>query len=171
MLLGPDDLPGEGWKRVDERTWRTGEADPGAGWAQRAREGASISGWRSFKQPGSSRWIWCQATPLASAEDVATAMTDLLSRLLRNLGADVEVIAEREVDAPAVPGAGRLWAHEQGTTGPRGDGLALYLAAQVGRGLSIVCAFGGEGSWDWPTLAGIASVQVRRVEGVLGVDG
>lgn len=63
MLLSTDDLPGGGWKQLDQRTWRTGEADPDSDWARRARESTSITAWRSFEHRRHSRWLWCQATP------------------------------------------------------------------------------------------------------------
>lgn len=95
-------------------------------------------------------------------------MTDLPARMLRNLRADVELVGEREIEPPPVPEASRVWASEQATTGPRGEGVALYLAAQVGRGLIVLCASGGTGSWEWPGLGGLASAQARRVQGAIG---
>src|SRR4051794_24677920 len=36
MVLSEAELPGTGWRLLDQRTWRTGESDPSSGWAWRA---------------------------------------------------------------------------------------------------------------------------------------
>jgi hypothetical protein len=163
VLLSAGDLPDGPWTQQDERTWRTGEASSDTAWASRAREIDSITAWRSFEDRDVSQWLWCQLTPLASPDDAALALLDLPSRMLANLRADIEVIGGTDVAPPAVPGAGRIWAHEQTTAGPRGGGMVRYLAGTVGEYLFVVCASGAPDGLSWSTVAEVAHAQSARI--------
>ncbi len=50
MLLLESELPGQSWKRLDEKIWRTGVVSPRPEWSQRARNAGSFTGIRSFEQ-------------------------------------------------------------------------------------------------------------------------
>jgi hypothetical protein len=163
MLLTARDLPGGGWKQADQRTWRSGEADPDSAWARRARDIRSVTAWRSFENAGTSRWLWCQVTPLASASDAEAALDDLPRRLLKNLRAEVSVVGSRDVDPPALEHSGRVWAHEQETEGPTGRGVTLLVAAAVGRMVTAVAGSSLGAGWTWDSFGIVASLQAERV--------
>jgi hypothetical protein len=162
-LLDSDDLPGDGWQQLDQRTWRTGQVENAAPWAQRARNAGSITAWRSFEAKQKQRWVWLQVTPFASTEDAATALHGLRDKMPANLRAQVQVVAEKEVTAPNVPGAAASYAVETHTAGPMGDGKTLLLAVVVGPALVAVYASGQAQPWDWPAVADIAARQAMRV--------
>lgn len=166
VLPSASDLPNGRWRQQDERTWRTGEAGSDTAWATRARDIGSMTAWRSFEDRDSSRWLWCQLTPFATADDAALALLELPSRMLANLRADVEVVGGSDVVPPAVPGAEHIWAHEQTTAGPRGGGLVRYLAATVGEHLFVVCASGAPDGLSWSSVAELARAQAARITGI-----
>jgi hypothetical protein len=162
MLLVSNDLPGGGWKQRGERTWRTGiETD--RDYARRARAIKSITAWRSFENRDASMWVWCEAIPLASEPDAQAALDDVPARMLRNLQAEVEVVASRDVEPPSLPRAQRVWAREQHTSGERGDGLALMLAAAVGSVVGVIACSCFGASWTWDDTAALANRQTARI--------
>src|SRR5262249_61706365 len=63
MLLAVEDLPGAGWRRIDERRWRVGVSSERPDWVERARRAGRGTAWRSFEQGGGGRGRWTQATP------------------------------------------------------------------------------------------------------------
>ncbi len=124
-----DDLPGGGWSVIDERTWRSGVSVPATKWGRRARAAGSVTAWRSFEAVAARQWCWVQVMPLVSEPDALSALEGIGDRLLRNLRAEVTLLREHDVAIEAFPGAGRVWAHEQHTIGPDGEGVARTLAA------------------------------------------
>jgi hypothetical protein len=162
QLIDTADLPGLGWKRVDERTWRAGEADRAATWARNARQAGSIAGWRSFAQRRQRRWLWAQAIVLPSPGDARAAFDTIPHAGLRNLRARVTVVAEHDVPAPTVPGASIVVAGLQLTDGPGGAGQVLLLRLLRNRALAVMAASGLDGAWDWAEMAAIARAQAER---------
>jgi hypothetical protein len=157
-----DDLPGGGWSVIDERTWRTGVSAPATGWGKRARAAGSVTAWRSFEAVAARQWCWVQVMPLVSELDALSALEGIGDRLLRNLRAEVALLREHDVDIEAFPGAGRVWAHEQHTIGPDGEGVARMLAATCGACV-IVLSASGSPEWAWDSVVSIA----RRQAGLL----
>lgn len=162
LLPSEAELPGGSWRRIDERTWRTGEADRGAEWAARARKLGSVTAWRSFECE--ERWLWVQASPLASGDDAALALHDLPSRFLRNLAAEVTVVESRDVPPPDLVGVSLAWAHEQFTTGPRGESAVRYLALRIGRVVGVACASGEPTVDHWSLLGSVGALVVDRAQ-------
>jgi len=133
LLLGAGDLVdaiGGRWKQTDQRTWRTGEADPDAGWATRARDRRSTTAWRSFQNKSESRWLWCQVVPLASPADCVEAAADIADKALPNRFAKVKLVASRDLDPPALERAVYLFGREQETAGKIGTAGSYRLRAQ-----------------------------------------
>jgi len=147
-LLTPADLPGEGWRILDERVWRTKGA---------AR---TVTAWRSFEQIGRDRWLWTQATPFASSDEAVGRLAAVPERLKRNMRADVRVTATVEPEPPTMPDVEHAWAREEATVGPRGEGIALYVAWVYGNVLSALACSGSRNSWQWIDVS--PSPQRRR---------
>ncbi len=139
-----DDLPGGGWSVIDERTWR------------------SVTAWRSFEAVAARQWCWVQVMPLVSEPDALSALEGIGDRLLRNLRAEVTLLREHDVAIEAFPGAGRVWAHEQHTIGPDGEGVARTLAAACGAYLIVVAASGSP-EWPWDSVVSVARRQAGLV--------
>lgn len=163
-LLSGADLPGGSWRRIDQRTWRTGIS--GTSWGDRARAVGSVTAWRSFRD--GDRWLWLQVMPLASADDARAAVGEVQGMGLRNLRARVRLVSEADIDIEPFTGAGRVWAHEYRTDGPEGAGTTFMLAAAVGDFMVVVSA-SGQPAWDWPSVSDVAALQARRyAEGTAG---
>lgn len=164
MLLSLADLPGAGWRQIDERRWRIGGATERHEWAERARRARHVTVWRSFEQAAAGRWLWTQASPLVSEADAQASLMALRAHKLRNWGAQVRVVDEEEVEPPAVSRASRVVALRQTTTGRGEEGIALYLAWAFGQVMSVVACSGTKGAWTWEDVANLASIQCTRID-------
>ncbi|MBJ7596758.1 hypothetical protein [Candidatus Nephthysia bennettiae] len=161
VLLRLSDMPG-GWRRIDERRWRTGRSGGREPWAVRAREMGGVTAWRSFAAVPDGLWLWAQATPLASQADAASAIDGIWGRSLRNLRARVEVVASQEgprLQFPDGPSA----TLEQQTRNAGREGMARYVAWTCRGVLSVVAGSGTGSAWSWPDLQSLASVQSERI--------
>lgn len=159
LLILSNDLDGAGWRVLDQRAWKTG-LDNTNGWAVRARDAGLLTVWRSFEQSGSQRWLWVQVSRLASRSDADEALRVVPERLLRNLRAEVTVTKEFDVTPPRLDGASDVWAHEQQTSGPKGDGVALYAAFVVDQCVVMTSASAFADQWQWSDLARVAQRQI-----------
>ena len=164
MLLSVEDLPGAGWRQLDERRWRVGVWSEGSEWAERARRARCVTAWRSFEQVGAGRWLWTQASPLVSEADAEASLVRLQAHMLRNLRAQVKVVEEGEVEPPSISRAGKVVAFRQTTIGRDGEGIALYLAWAYRHVMSVVACSGTRGSWAWEDVVKLASVQGRHID-------
>jgi hypothetical protein len=167
MLLTPADLPGEGWRILDERVWRTSGGEPVVG---DNRQGAArtITAWRSFEQTPQQRWLWTQATPFTSNDEAALRLTAVPDRLMRNLRADVRVTAAGEPGPLTIPSVQHAWAREEVTAGPRGEGIALYVAWVYGDVVSALACSGSRDSWQWTDAVSLATAQTERISKLIG---
>jgi len=138
FLVERDELPGDGWRQIDERTWRTGESGSDAGWAQRARERKSITGWRSFESKPTPRWVWVQVVPLASTDDAREALAVAPSMTVANARFKGEVTTSVEFEPPPVAGAFETWANISEITLNGNTAVAVTVAAVLGSALVVV---------------------------------
>jgi hypothetical protein len=160
-LLTANSLPGPGWRKLDERTWRTGISNEA--WAQRAREAGSITAWRSFEQLGELKWVWIEAVPLVTNADVVETMSGILQRGLRNLNGEGKLTASEDVTLAAAPVPGRTWAHLQEAIGPKGESENLYFAWAVGTTHMVIACTGQRGAWTWDAIGDLARQQSERL--------
>jgi hypothetical protein len=160
MLPSIADMAGDGWRLLDQRTFRTGRLGRATEYGKRAHKLRSVTAIRSFEQVGYSRWLWAEVIPLASEEDAAAASDDAL-RVVRN--PRVTVTNEHRVTGVSVPGSSSAWTYEQQTTGPLGNGVSLCLRGTAGSIIFVVMASGFAESWRWDDVVSIASLIVARV--------
>lgn len=160
QLLSVEDLDSDRWRRLDERTWRTGSQAGDQAWARRAAATGSITGWRSFKAAG--RGLWIQISPMASSDDARAALGQAPGLLLKNLRSTVTITESVDAEAPAIPGASDAWAHEQRTTGRDGSGTSLLLAFVRGNSL-VAAGVGGTPPWQWKEFADIMTAQALKI--------
>lgn len=149
------------WRRLDQRTWRTGAVAKPQPWQAAARALGSVTAWRSFQAGPQPQWLWLQWAPMASTAGAAEALAAVEDPAfsVRNLRAKIETVERRTLQPPpAVSGADRVTATEEHTTGPD---LVLTLRCIAGRHLVLLCA-SGEGS-DWSALVTLAELQLRRL--------
>lgn len=162
MLLTPADLPGEGWQILDERVWRTSGDKPVI--ADESRGAArTVTAWRSFEQIGRERWLWTQATPFASSDEAVGRLEVVPERFIRNLRADVRVTATAEPEPPTIPNVQHAWARKDATVGPRGEGIALFVAWVYSKVLTALACSGSRDSWQWIDVASLAAAQTNRI--------
>jgi hypothetical protein len=154
-----DDLPGDGWSVIDERTWRTGVSGSATEWGKRARAGGSVTAWRSFEAVAGRQWCWVQVVPLVSEPDALSALEEAGDRASQP-AQQGHVLREHDVEIQTFPGADRVWAHEQHTSGPGGEGVAKMLAAASGAYL-IVGSASGYPEWRWDSAVWIARRQAE----------
>ncbi|MGH2580882.1 MAG: hypothetical protein ACRDGP_08570 [Actinomycetota bacterium] len=89
-------------------------------------------------------------------------------RLMRNFRADVRVTATVEPKPPTIPDVQHAWAREEATLGPRGEGIAIYVAWVYGKVLSALACSGSRNSWQWIDVASLAAVQTNRISQLIG---
>lgn len=161
LLPTAADLPGAGWKQVDQRTWRTGTTD--AAWATRAREAGSLTAWRSFASPDNSTWLWIQVVPLASSSDAHDAMLDSFDHQLANLRSRYSLLGDHEVAGPPIDGTDELLMHELVTNAPAPGDISRLVATRVDDHLVVGSLSGDHVRSTWPTqlVAPIALVATR----------
>jgi hypothetical protein len=154
-LLDAAALPGSGWRRMDQRTWRTGAVANPDPWQSAARAAGSVTAWRSFKND--QQWLWIQTTPLADAADAAAALATAgnPAASLRNLRARVHTVDRREPELPVVLGADIVSATEETTSGPD----SVYtLRCAAGASILVLCASGS--GWNWERVTQLAERQL-----------
>lgn len=160
QLIEAIDLPGTGWKVIDQRTWRTGHQKLPEPWAQRAAASGSMTVWRSFRAP--DRWLWTQLVPLASAADSQDALRAVPDSFVKNLRAKVVLESASEAPGIVVEGADATWAYEQRTSGHGALSTTLLLAWAFEAQL-VVTAGSGRPDWSWDELTAIAAKQRERL--------
>lgn len=148
------------WRRLDQRTWRTGAVADPQPWQAAARAAGSVTAWRSLQAGPRPQSLWVQWSPMASAAGAVEALAAAANPAsgIRNTGATVESVELLSVPPPAISQADRVTATEERTTGP--DPVRM-LRCVAGRHLVLLCASGGE--WDWSTLATLAQLQLSRL--------
>jgi hypothetical protein len=159
QLLDADDLPGTGWRRRDQRSWRTGAVAEPQPWQATASAAGLVTVWRSFS--AGPRWLWLQYAPLITSADADQAMTHAAQPEagLRNLRAKVQATARRDLDPPpAVNGARLVSATEDDTTG---SSPVLTLRCVAGVFVLVICASGP--GWSWPEVVAVAERQLTRL--------
>jgi len=168
MLLDLSELPGDDWKMLDQRTWRTGIATPIPDWTKRANEAGSVTAWRSFGQKtGPSQTIWTQVTPFVSADDAQSALTDTPKNMMRNLWAEVSPTSERVIEDYSIPDVTSQWFYEQEALSSEGASTSRFVAATVAEWLFVVACAGLDGTWIWADVITLASTQARKIRKVL----
>jgi hypothetical protein len=165
-LLTPTDLPGSGWRKMSDKTWRTGAKGEQTEWALRAGEAGSLTAFRSIQNRGVRQWMWSQMTPLVSVPDAHAEFERIKDRGVSNRGA-VRVQNEKDVAVDPFLGATRIWAHEQSTVGLAGPGSNKLLAAVVASSVIVVCTSGAP-VLNWTTMAGLAAKLGQRVPADFG---
>lgn len=167
LLLDADQLAGvvqsadgERWRRLDQRSWRTGVVAEPAPWQAAARAANLVTVWCSFAC--GDRWLWLQWSPLISAADarLGLAAASDVKAGLPNLRAQVALVSSCDVEPPpVVVGADQVTAREDVTTGP---GPVRTLGCTSGKNLLLLCASGD--GWSWPEVASLAEAQIAALQ-------
>jgi hypothetical protein len=165
MLLETSDLPGDDWRQIAERIWRTGMfGKPSETW-RRARSLGTFTATRSFEQSNVPRWLLIKVAPVASSDDARDVVPELLSLSMPNPYAEVAVTSERPVLDVPVDGLSDPWGYEKLTAGmPDGPTASRYLAGHVDEVAILIECSGGRDVWSWEEIAFVATEQASRIE-------
>jgi hypothetical protein len=166
-LPGPDDLPGDGWVVVEERSWRTGTMDPDSAKSRRARASDCTTAWRSLAQPNPVRRAWVEVVPYATAADAEVSLGQTPRFFVGQAAAGVTITDEHVVDEQAIcdlakehavsSRSGGPWLFEQSATGPDGDTVTRYVGVTVDRAMCLTCCAGAPATWSWGEVLGVAA--------------
>ncbi|HMT26179.1 MAG TPA: hypothetical protein PKA24_14060 [Microthrixaceae bacterium] len=163
LLVDCEDLPGDGWRKVDQRTWRTGEGGFNGDWARRARDLGSITGWRSFHSKPTGRWAWVQVVPLASRDDALDALAVMPGAMLANLRFEGEVRETFDGEGPPVTGASATWSSRSviGLDGVATDNA--ILAAVFDTWLVVANLSAPASPHNWDVVHEVIALQSARL--------
>jgi hypothetical protein len=164
MLLKRDELPGTGWRRLDQRAWLTGVVGEASDAARRAYAVESVSAIRSFKQ-GRSRGLLVEVIPFVSASDAESVLPTIPALFVRNRRAKTAVTTERRLEPHEVPElAAYPFVYEQSTVGRRGAGVCRYVAGTVEQVVFIIAfaAYGAD-NVPWAEVASVAKSQASKI--------
>jgi hypothetical protein len=166
-LFTVEDLPGSGWRQVEERTWRTGPRS--TEWGARASAAGSISSWRRFssRDPDRTLSIVCQVSPLVSTEEAAAAVAESpkLLLLFRHSGVNPKVLSEREEDVPTAAGIDRQRAFVFETDSAKGLGASRFLIGSSGPSVCLVNCAGRPDVWTWEEIATLLTRLASKANG------
>lgn len=159
------DLPGFRWRRVDQRTWRTGYANQDEEWAVNAQEVGSVSAWRAYVRRRSRQYIQVQLVPLASTADVPAALEAARAGRLNNFRHRIATLstADVELGRDAVVGASNVSATEREIATSGESSLVRTIYFNVGRVVVTIVATDLYGHWTWDAVVGCAIAQVGRL--------
>ncbi len=164
MLLDVLDLPGTGWKVLDERTRRTGFSDPRAERSIRARAIGSVMASRSFHREDPYQALWTQVSPFDSIPDAQSAVGDSRSSLLPNLGQRAIITYERAVGEVTPLGIEDPWVYEQSAESTWGSGVTRIVCGRVDRSvIAIACTARDNNGWSWADISALATLQAEKV--------
>ena len=162
------DLPGSRWRRVDQRTYRTGYAHDDDAWAVNARAVSSVSAWRAYVNRRMRMYLQVQLVPLASVDDAPAALEAARAGELNNFRNRVTTLSttEAEIGQDAVVGATNVTATEREIGGRDETSLVRTLYFNVGRYVVILVATDIYGGWTWDNVIGCALAQVAKLQPV-----
>jgi hypothetical protein len=164
MLLDQSDLPGEGWRIIGERAWRTGMFGPQNDIWRRTHSVGNFTAVRSFDQPTAPRWLLIKVVPAASKQDAEDIAPMLMSLSTPNRRAKVTVTSEGAVGNVSVTGIANPWVYEQLTSGmSEGSTSSRYVAASVDDVAILISCSGYSDTWPWDEVGSIAARQAAKV--------
>jgi hypothetical protein len=165
LLLEANDLPGNDWKVIGKRTWRTGTKGSKGEASQRARQAGSFTAWRQLEQTvPARRSIWLEVIPYVSADDAISVVPSLRAGMLPNPHAEVKVIEEREINDQQINGVTNQLVFEQLASGRKGSSVGRYVIASVENTVFVMgCSCYGD-YWPWSDVTSIAALQSERIQ-------
>lgn len=165
-VLDSEDLPGDGWNRMDERAMRVGYMSRGEPWADDARAQRLVGVWRSFVQHETGRYLQLAVMPVGGPEQLRPAMESMSrDKGVRNRAARVVRVARTEVPVPpGLPEGFPAAASEELVRGAAyGELTNLQLLLGVGSDIVTVAASSIRTPWQWADVVAIASKQAARL--------
>lgn len=161
LLLAPEDLPGRGWRVVEERSWPTGQLDSTSAKSRRAAGAGGMTAWR--KLIGADRAeAWVEVVPYASVDDARIARGQVSTYFVGVVPDGGSIIEEVTVDRP-VDGLDDPWILDKTTSGAAGVRRARTVCGALGSLLVLTCLSGPVERWTWDEALELATRQAERV--------
>jgi len=170
MLLDVEDLPGEGWRRLGESSWRTGTGGIRSDGLKRAREAGSISAQRRFRR-GDLQRMTIVIVPFASAADAKALETELRAGVIPYHPSKWKVASETIADyREGMLSLENPWAIEQRLEGTSGRALRRVASGTIDRFFIGVGSFSPDSRFTWEEICAIADLQGTKVKRVKALD-
>ena len=163
MLLEPRELPDQGWKIRNERSWRAGMRMAHTDEGQRARRAGSVTTWRSYENESVQRWMWIQVAPLVSEQDAASYVPKVRDQLVANPRAKRIHVENRMIEKPDVPGLALTTASESVSTEPRGLGHGWIVIGHIDRVVLMMSCSYYDDAWSWAGAKSTIALQVAKI--------
>lgn len=172
ILMNQAELPGQGWRVVDERTWRSGSIGPRSDAAVRSLKAGGVIAWRSFGQKEPPRGVWIQVGPYGTVEDAESAVPELFSRSIKSSRFEGRVSEEKSIVDISIPGVAHAAFIEQSIEGTSvGPRNSKYVVGSVSQYVFGIGCTGRADGWPWAEVLVLASLQADKVANYLrGTD-
>jgi hypothetical protein len=169
LLLEESELPGSGWQRTVDQTFRTGALRKRDPINTRAKSIKSTSARRGFKNSANSDSILVEVTPFASHEDASIRAENFVEPLIRRLSKVVNVIDHEVMEGPGLRELDpyrclqyRFRTQAGGIRSSRG------LAGAVDEYGVHVGVVSDTTPWEWQAILDLTSLQVKKIREVIG---
>ena len=166
LLLETRELPGDEWRMLGERSWRTGVGFRTEA-ARRARQARTITVVRYFKCPARSRWLWVEVIPYANTGDAQTAVSHFESMLSPNPYSVAKATIEHRVEGVDIPEISEPWLYEQAGSRKKLKASSLLIGGNIEQIAFVVCASGPDRAWAWEDVVPIATAQSLKLKRAL----
>lgn len=166
MLLTAGDLPGKGWRILDERTWIFGEFPyrKEGEITDRAVTDGGVIAWRSFMKREPYSGFWVTIFPYASEQDAEAAIPDNSSQFSKNQAFRGDVGEERKVGGYTLPEIEHATFFEHSVSGGRGHAMVRFVSGNVQNVVFVIASSVlGEGV-PWEDMISIASKEVGKID-------
>lgn len=165
MLLETTDLPGHGWKLLNQIAYKTGGRRPQTPEGRRARNNGSITVKRSFRNEAVNRWLSLFIVPFASEADAIAYVPNAVARMTRIYSSKVVAshkhagIEASKVDGPLIADfpTAMLWEMRRATVGER------YVVGAIENMMVFVHAQAPDDMPPWDELTAVAELQVAKL--------
>jgi hypothetical protein len=169
-LLTAKDLPGNGWRFLDEHTWRF-SAYPHHGTGEvfdRASAHGGFVAWRSFEQTETHSGLWIQLVPYGRISDAESQVPKNSSIGVRSETFEGSVGEERPVVGYLTPGVDHAVLFEVPTNNEGVAGISRYLCGNVENVVLVVAGTALGDGIPWEQMVSIAALQAERIWEHLG---
>lgn len=162
-VLTETELPGTGWKKIGERSWRTGLAKPLSGTSRRALMAGGFNVLRHFRSRELQKWLFIQIWTCSSPEDASVLAPRLpAARMLPRPGVNVTPREFLQVVGGAELENSRAWQVRTSRGELKGTQRSIS-----GRSENVAFLVSGTvhvpDEWPWDELGAIATAQATKI--------
>jgi hypothetical protein len=171
LLLEASELPGRGWSKHDEKTWRAGKFGPSSDAVLRAKHSGAYNAIRTFGQSATSRAVLTEVRPMATASDAEAelAVSHLHLQLTPNKKAatltDAVTVEKTEQERPS-----STIQYERFAIGEDQRVSYRYIVGNLDRVVYVVTCCALDDGWPWDEVTSVSQLQADRIQSHLKVS-